>query len=70
MNHTIKTIEQMSAVQYLKATIFSFVVLGGAWQLYCMTPAGAAEREYTRQQKEMARQALQEPIKSAEKRNI
>lgn len=60
----------MSAYQYAKATLFSFVVLGGAWQLYCMTPAGAAEREYTRQQKEMARQAQQQPITSAQKRNI
>lgn len=27
-----------------------FVCLGGGWALYCMTPAGSAERNQSRQQ--------------------
>lgn len=35
---------------------FGVFVIGGAWAMYCMTPAGAAEREQTRRQKEIAQQ--------------
>lgn len=53
---------------YIKFAVASFVVIGGAWQLYCMTPAGAAEREHTRLQKEMAKQAQQE--NTSQKQNV
>lgn len=58
----------MSAQGLVKFAFASFVIIGGAWQLYCMSPAGAAEREHTRLQNEMARQALEE--KNTPKRNI
>lgn len=41
------------------------VIIGGAWLMYCMTPAGAAEREQTRRQKEMARQYANISTKNA-----
>lgn len=50
----------MSAKGVVTFSIASFVVLGGAWQLYCMTPVGAADRENARLQREMAKQAQQE----------
>lgn len=50
----------MSLKGYATFAFASFVIIGGAWQAYCLTPAGAAEREHTRLQKEMARQAQQE----------
>lgn len=43
-------------------TISGIVCVGGGWMLYCMTPAGAAEREYTRQQT-LAHKLSQEPKK-------
>ena len=60
----------MSAAQYVRPTIFSVLLMGGVWQLYCMTPAGAAEREQTRRQKEIALQALQKPTENTQKGNI
>lgn len=53
----------------LNFTLASVVILGGAWQLYCMSPAGAAEREQTRLQKEMAKQ-LQQQQNNTEKQSI
>lgn len=53
---------------FIKFGIASFVIIGGAWQLYCMTPAGAAERDFTRTQREMAKLAQQD--NSAQKQNI
>lgn len=58
----------MSARGFVNFVIASVIIVGGAWQLYCMSPAGAAEREQTRLQKEMARKALQE--NNTPKRNI
>lgn len=52
---------------YIKLFATSFIVIGGAWAMYCMTPAGAAEREHTRRQKQMDQQFLHAPTKSASK---
>lgn len=51
---------------WVKSIIGSIVVMGGAWGLYCATPAGAAEREQTRRQKQEAesRRTFKEPKKS------
>lgn len=54
---------------YVRLFLTGVIVIGGAWGLYCMTPAGAYEREYTRRQKEMARQMAQEQIKNVPKRS-
>lgn len=55
---------------YAKFLLTSVVVIGGAWAAYCVSPAGAAEREQTRRQKDMARQFPNESInKSAQKRS-
>lgn len=54
---------------FVKLVVTNVIVLCGAWSLYCMTPAGASEREQTRQQKEMARQLAQEPTKNTQKRS-
>lgn len=51
---------------YVNFLATSALVIGGAWAMYCITPAGAAEREQTRQQKDLTRHV---PNKSAQKRN-
>lgn len=43
---------------YIKLFISGVVILGGGWGLYCLSPAGAAERDFTRQQNEQRRQML------------
>lgn len=54
----------------LSSIVSAIICCGGGFALYCVSPAGAAEREQTRQQKEMARKFANQQIKSAQKRNI
>lgn len=52
---------------YWRFSFFSVCMLGGAWTLYCLTPAGAHERELARREK-VARQLAEDASKRAPKR--
>lgn len=39
---------------FVKSFIASVAIIGTGWALYCISPAGAAEREYTRQQSQQS----------------
>lgn len=41
---------------WVKLTISGVLILGGGWTLYCLSPAGAAERQYTREYHQQQRQ--------------
>lgn len=51
---------------YIKS-IFTFTIFTGVgWALYCMSPAGAAEREQTRHQNDLKRQMYRKEKESQE----
>lgn len=41
---------------YIKSLFSAIIIIGSGWALYCLSPAGAAEREQTRQQNAIKRQ--------------
>lgn len=44
---------------YFKSLVTLVVCCGTGWALYCLSPAGSAEREQTRQQTEYRRHSLE-----------
>lgn len=46
--------------------VTAVICVGGGWGLYCMSPAGAAERAQTRQQNEMRKIMYRKETKKTE----
>lgn len=54
----------MTSYLFVRMFLSSIVCVGSGWALYCISPAGAAEREQSRQQKQLPRRMYREPKNS------